>query len=84
MVTGGGFLQSLVRNKDGTFSIMGKAALTGLGAASIALPFMGGGGDDEDEGPVDQHGSGSSYTKSKKFLQRSWCWFRFYATEKIC
>jgi len=43
------------RNKDGTLGglSMGKLALGGLGAASIALPFMGGGGDDEDDGPVD-------------------------------
>ena len=39
--------------KGNAFSL-GKIALGGLGAASLALPFMGGGGDDEDEGPVDQ------------------------------
>jgi len=40
-------------SKGGKFSL-GRTALTGLGAASLALPFMGGGGDDEDDGPVDQ------------------------------
>ena len=54
----GGFLRSLVRKYDpktetyGDLS-MGKLALGGLGAAAVALPFMGG-GDDEDDGPVDQ------------------------------
>mgnify|MGYP003637689260 FL=1 len=41
----GGFLQSLVRDKEGNFSA-GKAGLLGLAGASIALPFMGGGGDE--------------------------------------
>jgi len=45
----GGFLQSLVRDKKGNFSA-GKAGLLGLAGASVALPFLGGGGDDEDEG----------------------------------
>jgi len=45
--------KSEVPGQLGKFS-MGKLALGGLGAASIALPFMGGGGDDEDDGPVDQ------------------------------
>ena len=35
----GRLLSGLVRNKDGTFNL-GKAALTGLGAASIAAPFF--------------------------------------------
>ena len=45
---GGGFLQSLVRDKEGNFSA-GRAGLLGLAGASIALPFLGGGGDDEEE-----------------------------------
>ena len=53
------FRQSL-KGADGNYSTkgnpfsLGKIALGGLGAASLALPFMGGGGDDEEEGPVDQ------------------------------
>ena len=46
----GRLLSGLVRNKDGTFNL-GKAALTGLGAASIAAPFFMGGDEEEvDEG----------------------------------
>ena len=54
----GGKLSQLFRTQEGEnkgkFS-MGKLALGGLGAASIALPFMGGGGDDEESGsdPMD-------------------------------
>ena len=33
---------------------MGKLALGGLGVATMALPLLMGGGDDEDDGPVDQ------------------------------
>jgi len=44
----GGFLRSLIRDKEGNFSL-GRAALSGLGAASIAAPFLMGGGDDEEE-----------------------------------
>ncbi len=40
-------LGGLVRNKDGTFNL-GKAAFTGLGAASLAAPFLMGGGDDDE------------------------------------
>ena len=36
-------------SKGGKFD-MGRTALTGLGAASLALPFMGGGGGDDDDG----------------------------------
>ena len=50
---GGGFLQGLIRNDKGALS-PGKIALTGLGATAIAAPFLMGGGDDEDEGPIDQ------------------------------
>jgi len=39
--------------KDGKFNL-GRAALSGLGATAIAAPFLMGGGDDEDEGPIDQ------------------------------
>lgn len=45
----GNLLSGLVRNKDGTFNL-GKAALTGLGAASIAAPFFMGGDEEVDEG----------------------------------
>jgi hypothetical protein len=45
----GNLLAGLVRNKDGTFNL-GKAALTGLGAASIAAPFFMGGDEEEDTG----------------------------------
>ena len=45
----GKLLSGLVRNKDGTFNL-GKAALTGLGAASIAAPFFMGGEEEVDEG----------------------------------
>ena len=40
-------LGGLVRDKAGNFS-MGKAALTGLGAASVVAPFLMGGGDEEE------------------------------------
>lgn len=46
----GGFLRSLIRDADGNFSL-GRAALSGLGAASIAAPFFMGGDEEEvDEG----------------------------------
>jgi len=44
---GGGFLQGLVRDDEGNFS-PGKASLLGLAGASIALPFLSGGDDDEE------------------------------------
>jgi len=44
----GNLLSGLVRNKDGTFNL-GKAALTGLGAASIAAPFLMGGDEEVEE-----------------------------------
>ena len=43
-----GLLKSLVFDKDNKFSL-GRAALSGIGAASIAAPFFMGGGDEEDE-----------------------------------
>ena len=46
----GNLLSGLVRNPDGTFNL-GRAALSGLGAASIAAPFFMGGDEEEvDEG----------------------------------
>ena len=45
----GNLLSGLVRDKDGNFSL-GRAALTGLGAAGIAAPFFMG-GDEEEEVP---------------------------------
>ena len=45
---GGKLLSGLVRNRSWRFSL-GKAALTGLGAASLAAPFLMRGGDEEEE-----------------------------------
>ena len=45
---GGGFLQGLVRNKKGGLDY-GKMGLLGLGVAGTALPFMLGGGEEEEE-----------------------------------
>ena len=44
-----GLLRGLVRDKAGNFSL-GRAALSGLGAASIAAPFFMGGEEEEDTG----------------------------------
>jgi hypothetical protein len=44
-----GLLRGLVRDKAGNFSL-GRAALSGLGAASIAAPFFMGGDEEVDEG----------------------------------
>ena len=44
----GKLLSGLVRNPDGTFNL-GRAALTGLGAASIAAPFFMGGDEEEED-----------------------------------
>ena len=44
----GGFLRSLIRDKEGNFSL-GRAALSGLGATAIAAPFFMGGDDEEEE-----------------------------------
>ena len=60
-----GLLRGLVRDKAGDFSL-GKAALTGLGAASIALPFMGGGGD-EDEEPTEQMDVAAIRNRARNF-----------------
>ena len=61
MKKGGGFLGglgNLFRSKNAAGDLLGfspgKLALGALGAGAVALPFMGGGGDDEDDGPVDQ------------------------------
>jgi hypothetical protein len=43
-----GLLRGLVRDKEGNFS-MGRAALSGLGAASIAAPFFMGGDEETEE-----------------------------------
>ena len=43
----GGFLRSLIRDKDGQFSL-GRAALSGLGATALAAPFLMGGGEEEE------------------------------------
>ena len=44
------FLKPLFFDKAGAFSL-GRTALTGLGAAGIAAPFLMGGGDEEEEEP---------------------------------
>jgi hypothetical protein len=44
-----GLLRGLVRDKAGDFSL-GRAALSGLGAASLAAPFFMGGDEEEDTG----------------------------------
>ena len=44
----GGLLRSLIRDKEGNFSL-GRAALSGLGAASIAAPFFMGGDEEEED-----------------------------------
>ena len=44
----GGFLRSLIRDKDGTFNL-GRAALTGLAGTALAAPFFMGGDDEEEE-----------------------------------
>ena len=61
MKKGGGFLGglgNLFRSKNAAGDLLGfspgKLALGALGAGAVALPFMGGGGDDEDDGPIDQ------------------------------
>ena len=48
----GKFLSPLIRNPEGGLSI-GRMLTTGLGATALAAPFLMGGGDDEDEGPVE-------------------------------
>ena len=54
----GGGLSNLFRTKDALGNYKGfntgKLLLGGLGATALAAPFLMGGGDDEDEGPVDQ------------------------------
>ncbi|MDC0955876.1 hypothetical protein OAR20_00280 [Candidatus Pelagibacter sp.] len=62
---GGGFLQGLIRNDKGALS-PGKIALTGLGATAIAAPFLMG-GDDEDEGPIDQMDPRYQVQRAKNF-----------------
>ena len=65
-------LGSLVRKYDpdtktyGGLSA-GKLALGALGAGAVALPFMGGGGDDEDDGPVDQMDPRYQVQRAKNF-----------------
>jgi hypothetical protein len=53
-------------SKGGKFDL-GRTALTGLGAAAVALPFMGGGGDDEDEGPIDQMDPSAVAQRARNF-----------------
>ena len=43
-----GLLRALAYNKDGTFNL-GRAALSGLGAASLAAPFFMGGDEEEED-----------------------------------
>jgi len=53
-------------NYEGQGFDMGKLALGGLGAAAVALPFMGG-GDDEDDGPVDQMDPAAVTQRARNF-----------------
>ena len=60
-----GMLAGALYDKEGVFS-GGRAALTGLAGASLALPFMGG-GDDEDEGPVDVMDVAGTTNRARNF-----------------
>ena len=57
----GNLLAGLVRNPDGTFNI-GRAALSGLGAASIAAPFFMGGDEEEED-------TGTSFTEPQADIE---------------
>ena len=60
-----GKFSGLLRDKEtGKFS-PGKIALGGLLGASVALPFMG--GDDEDDGPVDQMDPAAVTQRARNF-----------------
>ena len=63
---GGGFLQGLVRNEDGTMNY-GKAGLLGLGTAAVAAPFLMGGGNDEEETVVEQIDPRYQVQRAKNF-----------------
>jgi hypothetical protein len=60
-----GMLAGALFDKEGKFSA-GRAAITGLGVASMAPLFMGG-GDDEDEGPIDQMDPRYQVQRAKNF-----------------
>jgi len=66
------FRQSL-KGEDGKYSTegnpfsIGKLGLGALAAGSIALPFMGGGGGDEDDGPVDQMDVAGTTNRARNF-----------------
>ena len=62
----GGFLRSLIRDKDGAFSL-GRTALTGLGATALAAPFFMGGDDDEDEAPVDMMDPAAQVQRARNY-----------------
>ena len=68
-----GGIGNIFRDKDkldptgyGKFNI-GKLALGGLGAATMAPLLMGGGGGDEDEGPVDQMDPGYQTQRARNY-----------------
>ena len=63
-----GMLAGLFRDKDGTFS-GGRAAITGLGLASMAPLFMGGGDDDDDGGDsvVEQINPAEQVARARNF-----------------
>jgi len=66
---GGGFLQGLVRNKDGTMNY-GKAGLLGLGTAAVAAPFFMG-GDEEPEVEEEQMDPAYQTQRAKDFYSQT-------------
>ena len=67
----GGGLSNLFRTKDALGNYKGfntgKLLLGGLGATALAAPFLMGGGDDEDDGPVDQMDPRYQVQRAKNF-----------------
>ena len=61
-----GIFSSLFYNDKGKFSL-GRTALTGLGATALAAPFMMGGDDDEDEGPVDMMDPAAQVQRARNY-----------------
>jgi hypothetical protein len=62
-----GILAGLFNDADGKFSL-GRTAFTGLGAASLAAPFlMGGGDDDENEEDIDRQDYAAQVQRARNF-----------------